>query len=52
MLLVQLITLGLAWNVKDLWLLSVVLVAAALVALAGMLHPDTMRALGALPEER
>ena len=51
-LLVQLITLGLAWNVRDLPLLSVVLVAAALVALAGMLHPDTMRALGALPEER
>lgn len=51
-LLVQLIALGLAWNVKDLWILSVVLVAAALVTLAGMLHPDTMRALGALPEER
>ena len=50
-LLMQLIALGLAWNVKDLWLLSVVLVAAALVTLAGMLHPDTMRALGALPDE-
>ena len=50
LLLTQLIALGLAWNVKDLPLLSVLLVVAALVALAGMLHPDTMRALGALPE--
>lgn len=51
-LLMQLITLGLAWNVKDVWVVSVVLAGGALVALAGMLHPDTMRALGALPEER
>lgn len=49
LLLTQLIALGLAWNVKDLWLVSVLLVVAALVALAGMLHPDTMRALGTLP---
>ena len=49
-LLMQLIALGLAWNVKDAWMVSLVLVAAALVTLAGMLHPDTMRALGALPE--
>jgi hypothetical protein len=50
LLLTQLIALGLAWNVQDLPLLAVVLVLVALVALAGMLHPDTMRALGALPE--
>ncbi|CAB4748451.1 unannotated protein [freshwater metagenome] len=50
LLLTQLIALGLAWNVQDLPLLAVALVLVALVTLAGMLHPDTMRALGALPE--
>ncbi len=51
LLLAQLIALGLAWNVKDAPLVALVLVVAGLVALAGMLHPDTMRALGTLPEE-
>ena len=51
LLLAQLIALGLAWNLKDAPLVALVLVGSALVALAGMLHPDTMRALGTLPEE-
>ncbi len=49
LLLTQLIALGLAWNVKDAPLVALLLLVAALVALAGMLHPDTMRALGHLP---
>ena len=38
---------------RKLWLpvYALVLVGCGLVALAGMLHPDTMRALGTLPEE-
>ena len=51
LLLAQLIALGLAWNLKDAPLVALVLVGCGLVALAGMLHPDTMRALGTLPEE-
>ena len=50
-LLTQLIALGMAWNLRDLWLVALLLVVSALVTLAGMLHPDTMRALGILPEE-
>ena len=46
------IALGLAWNLKDAPLVALVLVGSALVALAGMLHPDTMRALGTLPDDR
>ena len=52
LLLAQLMALGLAWNLKDAPLVALVLVGSALVALAGMLHPDTMRALGTLPEDR
>lgn len=51
-LLAQLIALGLAWNLRDYVLVALVLLVAGAVTLAGMLHPDTMRALGALPAER
>ena len=45
-MLTQLICLGLAWSVRDLVYLAVVMAASALVALAGLLHPDSMAALG------
>jgi len=51
-LLAQLIALGLAWNLRDYVLVALLLLVAGAVTLAGMLHPDTMRALGALPAER
>ena len=44
-LLTQLISLGLAWNVRDTVLIALALAVSALVALAGMLHPDSIRAL-------
>lgn len=44
-LLTQLIQLGLAWNLRDLVLVAVVLLVAALVVLAGMLHPASIEAL-------
>ncbi len=44
-LLTQLIQLGIAWNLRDMVLVAVVLLVAALVVLAGMLHPATIRAL-------
>ena len=51
-LLAQLIALGLAWNLRDYLLVALLLLVAGAIRLAGMLHPDTMRALGALPAER
>jgi hypothetical protein len=46
-LLVQLISLGLAWNFRggETWGISVALAIPAVVVLAGMLHPATMHAL-------
>jgi len=51
MLLAQLITLGLAWSLRSLVPVALVLAVVAAVALAGMLHNDTMRTLGAVPTE-
>ncbi|MBF4160883.1 hypothetical protein [Nocardioides acrostichi] len=45
LLLTQLMALGLAWNLRGAPVVAVMLVVTALVALAGLLHPDTMRAL-------
>ncbi len=44
---VQLIQLGLAWNFRDVWsvLLPVALALAALLVIAGLLHPATTRVL-------
>ncbi len=44
-LLTQLIQLGLAWNLRDVVLVAGVLVVAALIVLAGMLHPTSIAAL-------
>jgi hypothetical protein len=44
-LITQLIQLGLAWNVRDVVVVAVVLAVAAVVVLAGMLHPASIRAL-------
>ncbi|HWJ83216.1 MAG TPA: hypothetical protein VNS55_13350 [Nocardioides sp.] len=41
----QLVSLGLAWSVRDTVLVAVVLAISALVALAGVLHPDSIAAL-------
>ena len=44
-LITQLIQLGLAWNLRDIVLVAVLLVVAALIVLAGMLHPASIAAL-------
>jgi hypothetical protein len=44
-LLTQLIQLGLAWNLRDVALVAVLLTVAALIVLAGMLHPSSIEAL-------
>ena len=44
-LLTQLIQLGLAWNLRDVALVAVVLLVGALIVLAGMLHPSTIEVL-------
>ena len=44
-LLTQLIQLGLAWNLRDVVLVAVLLLVAALIVLAGMLHPSSIAAL-------
>jgi hypothetical protein len=44
-LLTQLIQLGIAWNLRDVTLVGVLLAVSALVALAGMLHPSSIAAL-------
>ncbi|MBS45889.1 MAG: hypothetical protein CMH83_22505 [Nocardioides sp.] len=51
-LLTQLIALGLAWNVRDVALVAVVLVVVALVTVAGVLHPDSIEALERDPQAR
>lgn len=45
-MLTQLICLGLAWGVHDVAYLAILMAVSALVALAGLLHPDSMAALG------
>lgn len=45
MLITQLIMLGLAWNLRDQIAVALTLSAVALVALMGVLHPDTIEAL-------
>jgi hypothetical protein len=44
-LLTQLIQLGLAWNLRDVAVVAVVLLVAAVIVLAGMLHPASIEAL-------
>ena len=44
-LITQLIQLGLAWNIRDLSLIAVLLAVTAAVVLAGMLHPATLKVL-------
>ncbi len=44
-LITQLVQLGIAWNVRDLWPLAVTMAAAAVVVLAGVLHPASVDAL-------
>jgi hypothetical protein len=44
-LLTQLIQIGIAWNLRDTTLVAVVLVVAALIVIAGMLHPATIQVL-------
>ena len=41
----QLLVLGLAWSFRDVVLVALTLAVAALVALAGVLHPDSIAAL-------
>ncbi|WP_370249528.1 hypothetical protein [Nocardioides sp.] len=44
-LLTQLIMLGLAWNVRDAPVLAICVALVAVIALVGMVHPDTVAAL-------
>ncbi len=44
-LITQLIFLGLAWNLREHVLVAVVLAVVAAIVLAGVLHPDSIRAL-------
>jgi hypothetical protein len=50
-LLTQLIQLGLAWNLRDTTLLALVLLVAAAVVIAGMLHPASIKALADDPTD-
>ena len=44
-LITQLIMLGLAWNMREHVAVVIALVVCAAIVLAGMMHPDTIRAL-------
>jgi hypothetical protein len=46
-LLTQLVQLGLAWNVRDFLPLAIPMALAAVVVIAGMLHPASIDALTA-----
>jgi hypothetical protein len=48
-LLTQLIQLGLAWNLREVALAAVLLTVAAVIVLAGMLHPSSIEALSDHP---
>ena len=50
-LITQLICLGLAWNTRDEPLVAIALVICAAIVLAGMMHPDTVRAMDRLPPD-
>ncbi len=45
MLITQLIQLGLAWNLRDTSLVAIALAVMAAVAIAGILHPATLKVL-------
>ncbi|GHJ59891.1 hypothetical protein NOK12_24090 [Nocardioides sp. OK12] len=49
LLLAQLIGLGLAWSFRGTWAVVVVLALSSGIAIAGLVHPETMRALGDEP---
>ena len=51
-LLAQLVWLGLAWNLREVWQVALALVVAALVVLAGLLHPASMAALERARDEQ
>jgi hypothetical protein len=44
-LMTQLIQLGLAWNFRDLPMVAIALAISALLAIAGIVHPDSTKAL-------
>lgn len=44
-LITQLILIGLAWSLREHWPVALALVVVACVALAGVLHPDSLAAL-------
>lgn len=44
-LLTQLIQLGLAWNLRDEWLVALAMASTAAVVIAGMIHPATTEVL-------
>ena len=48
-LLTQLVQLGIAWNLRDFWPVAVPVAVAAVVVLAGMLHPASVDALASDP---
>ncbi|WP_183101021.1 hypothetical protein [Nocardioides pelophilus] len=51
-LITQLIWLGLAWNIREHAVAAVTVAVVALVVLAGVVHPDSIRALsGEEPED-
>lgn len=47
--LTQILVLGIAWSMRDILLVAIGLAAVAAVAIAGILHPDSVRALS--PED-
>ncbi|MDN5745484.1 MAG: hypothetical protein L0H31_10235 [Nocardioidaceae bacterium] len=52
-LITQLIALGLAWNIREHVAAAIMLALAAIIAIAGMLHPDSVAALdGQSPDSR
>jgi hypothetical protein len=50
-LLTQLIALGLAWNLRDSAAIAIVLAVSAVVALGGLVHPDSIAALSGTPRD-
>ncbi len=52
LLLAQLIALGLAWSFRGTWAVVIALVVVSAITLAGLLHRETMAALGDEPAPR
>ncbi|GAA3666076.1 hypothetical protein GCM10022237_27690 [Nocardioides ginsengisoli] len=50
-LITQLIFLGIAWSLREHVVVAIALGLVGLIALAGMLHPDTIRALEGAPDD-